>query len=199
MTDLVSEMNQCNTVEDCFEVAMVDTYMVRRLFGKLFGDKGYLSSSLCAQLAEMGITLITSVKKNMKNRLMPLWDKIMLRKRFLIETVNDQFKNQMQIEHTRHRSPTNFLVNLMSGLLAYSFKPKKPWLLALTNFSKLLYEFYSPLRSNIMSEYHIIYVDIHPTVSTIHDFAFWECRLYTATALHNSLFIYMKSCRCPRF
>ncbi len=100
--------------------------MVRQLFGKLFGDKGYLSSKLCEQLAEMGITLITSVKKNMKNKLMPLWDKIMLRKRFLIETVNDQLKNQMQIEHTRHRSPTNFLVNLMSGLLAYSFKPKKP-------------------------------------------------------------------------
>jgi len=102
--------------------------MVRQLFGKLFGDKGYLSSNLREQLAEMGIMLITSVKKNMKNKLMPLWDKIMLRKRFLIETVNDQLKNQMQIEHTRHRSPTNFLVNLMSGLLAYSFKPKKPCL-----------------------------------------------------------------------
>lgn len=100
--------------------------MVSRLFGKLFGDKGYLSSNLRTQLAEMGITLITSVKKNMKNKLMPLWDKIMLRKRFLIETVNDQLKNEMQVEHTRHRSPTNFLVNLMSGLLAYTFKPKKP-------------------------------------------------------------------------
>lgn len=100
--------------------------MVKELWGKLFGDKGYLSSELSEKLAKMGITLVTSVKKNMKNKLMPLWDKIMLRKRFLIETVNDQLKNVMQIEHTRHRSPTNFLVNLMSGLLAYSFKPKKP-------------------------------------------------------------------------
>lgn len=100
--------------------------MVKGLWGKLFGDKGYLSVELREKLAEMGITLITSVKKNMKNKLMPLWDKIMLRKRFLIETVNDQLKNQMQIEHTRHRSPTNFMVNLMSGLLAYAFKPKKP-------------------------------------------------------------------------
>jgi hypothetical protein len=100
--------------------------LAKNLWGKLFGDKGYLSSELSQKLAEMGVTLITSVKKNMKNKLMPLWDKIMLRKRFLIETVNDQLKNQMQIEHTRHRSPTNFLVNLMSGLLAYSFKPKKP-------------------------------------------------------------------------
>lgn len=100
--------------------------MAKRLWGKLFGDKGYLSSQLSETLAKIGITLITSVKKNMKNKLMLLWDKIMLRKRFLIETVNDQLKNEMQIEHTRHRSPTNFLVNLISGLLAYSFKPKKP-------------------------------------------------------------------------
>jgi hypothetical protein len=100
--------------------------MAKGLWGKLFGDKGYLSSKLSERMAEMGIKLITSVKKNMKNKLMPLWDKIMLRKRFLFETVNDQLKNVMQIEHTRHRSPTNFLVNLISGLLAYSFKPKKP-------------------------------------------------------------------------
>ena len=100
--------------------------MAGGLLGKLFGDKGYLSSELSEKLATMGIKLITSVKKNMKNKLMCLWDKIMLRKRFLIETVNDQLKNVMQIEHTRHRSPTNFFVNLISGLLAYSFKPKKP-------------------------------------------------------------------------
>lgn len=100
--------------------------MAKGLWGKLFGDKGYLSSNLSEKLAEIGITLVTSAKKNMKNKLMLLWDKIMLRKRFLIETVNDQLKNVMQIEHTRHRSPTNFLVNLISGLLAYSFKPKKP-------------------------------------------------------------------------
>lgn len=100
--------------------------MATKLFGKLFGDKGYLSSELAENLRQMGVTLITSVKKNMKNKLMPYWDKIMLRKRFLIESINDQLKNEMQIEHTRHRSPSNFLVNLISGLLAYSFKPKKP-------------------------------------------------------------------------
>ena len=100
--------------------------MAREPFGKLFGDKGYISSKLRLDLQRQGVTLVTSVKKNMKNKLMLLWDKIMLRKRFLIETINDQLKNQMQIEHTRHRSPNNFIVHLLSGLIAYSLKPKKP-------------------------------------------------------------------------
>ena len=100
--------------------------LVRRLFGKLFGDRGYISKDLVTMLKALGVTLITSVKSNMKNKLMPYLDKILLRKRFLIETINDQLKNEMQIEHTRHRSPINFLVNLVSGLIAYTLKPKKP-------------------------------------------------------------------------
>jgi DDE family transposase len=62
----------------------------------------------------------------MKPRLMRLWDRLMLRKRFLIETVNDQLKNVSQIEHSRHRSLTGFMVNLVGGLIAYTFQPKKP-------------------------------------------------------------------------
>ena len=62
----------------------------------------------------------------MTNQLMPLLDKVLLRKRSLIETVNDQLKNISQIEHTRHRSPTNFLVNLVAGLIQYTHQPKKP-------------------------------------------------------------------------
>lgn len=100
--------------------------LARNLFGKLFGDRGYISKELTSMLKTIGVTLITSVKSSMKNRLMPFADKILLRKRFLIETINDQLKNEMQIEHTRHRSPTNFLVNLVSGLIAYTLKPKKP-------------------------------------------------------------------------
>ena len=73
--------------------------LARVLFGKLFGDKGYISSTLTSMLRELGVTLITSVKSNMKNRLMPLFYKILLRKRFLIETINDQLKNEMQIVH----------------------------------------------------------------------------------------------------
>jgi hypothetical protein len=62
----------------------------------------------------------------MKNVLMELKDKILLRKRSVIETVNDELKNICQIEHSRHRSFANFLTNLISGLIAYSFFPKKP-------------------------------------------------------------------------
>jgi hypothetical protein len=100
--------------------------LARELFGKLFGDKGYISAALATQLLQHGLELITSVRRNMKNRLLPLVDKLLLRKRSIIETVNDQLKNISQIEHSRHRSPINFLVNLFAGLLAYCHQPKKP-------------------------------------------------------------------------
>jgi hypothetical protein len=61
-----------------------------------------------------------------KNKLLPLFDKILLRKRSIIESVNDQLKNISQIEHSRHRSPVNFFVNLIAGLVAYTFREKKP-------------------------------------------------------------------------
>lgn len=96
------------------------------IFGKLFGDKGYICKSLFEQLFIDGIHLITKIRKNMKNSLMLIQDKITLKKRALIETVNDELKNICQIEHTRHRSFENFLTNLLSGLIAYSFFPKKP-------------------------------------------------------------------------
>jgi hypothetical protein len=100
--------------------------LTRRIAGKLFGDKGYISAELFQLLWEQGIQLITSIRKNMKNTLMPLMDKILLRKRSLIETVNDQLKNIAQIEHTRHRSVGNFMVNLVAGLIGYTHQPKKP-------------------------------------------------------------------------
>lgn len=98
----------------------------KRIFGKLFGDKGYLGKDLFEQLFVDGVHLVTKIRKNMKNSLMHLHDKIMLKKRAIIETVNDQLKNICQIEHTRHRSFDNFINNLLSGLIAYSFFPKKP-------------------------------------------------------------------------
>lgn len=100
--------------------------LVKHLFGKIFGDKGYLSQPLFTQLYEEGIQLITRLKKGMKNKLMPLLDKLLLRKRGIIETINDQLKNISQIEHSRHRSVYNFFVNLLGGLLAYTFREKKP-------------------------------------------------------------------------
>jgi len=99
---------------------------VEKIMGKLFGDKGYISAPLTQLLFVDGIQLITSIKKNMKNCLMEMSDKIMLRKRSVIETVNDELKNICQIEHSRHRSFGNFISNLVAGLIAYSFFPKKP-------------------------------------------------------------------------
>ncbi len=110
--------------------------MTKNLFGKLFGDKGYLSQKLFAYLLERGVQLITKIKKNMQNRLLPLIDKILLRKRSLIETVIDQLKNISQIEHTRHRSVTNFMVNLIAGLIAYTYQGKRPALNIYPDISK---------------------------------------------------------------
>jgi len=101
--------------------------MVKRLFGKLFGDKGYLSQTLQAELLKtFNVQLITKLRRNMKNRLMPLADRLLLRKRAIVETIIDQLKNISQIEHSRHRSVMNFLVNLVCGLIAYCHQPKKP-------------------------------------------------------------------------
>jgi len=100
---------------------------IRRRFGKLFADRGYISQPLAEQLfVEHGVALITKLRKNMHNRLLDLSDKLLLRKRAIIETIYDQLKNICQIEHSRHRSPVNFLINLVAGLIAYCHQPKKP-------------------------------------------------------------------------
>ena len=100
--------------------------MVKGLFGKLFGDRGYVSQPLFEALFDEGLQLVTRLKTRMKNRLLPLMDKIMLRKRAVIESVVDQLKNISQIEHSRHRSVANCFVNLLGGLIAYTWREKKP-------------------------------------------------------------------------
>jgi len=100
--------------------------LTKNVFGKIYGDKGYISKKLFSELFENGLHLVTSVKKNMKNSFMLLEDKILLRKRSIIETINDQLKNISQIEHTRHRSVPNFMVNLVAALISYSHQEKKP-------------------------------------------------------------------------
>jgi transposase len=100
--------------------------MARRLWGRLFGDKGYISKTLGALLHAQDLRLVTKLKRNMKNRFLALSDKLLLRKRALVETVNDQLKNISQIEHTRHRSLWNFLGNVAAGLIAYTWREKKP-------------------------------------------------------------------------
>lgn len=101
--------------------------LVRSLFGKLVGDRGYISQALFEELLNnFNIQFIVGIKSNMKNNLLSVFDKILLRKRAIIETIIDQLKNISQIEHSRHRSPMNFLVNLVCGLIAYCRQPKKP-------------------------------------------------------------------------
>ena len=100
--------------------------MTEGLWEDLYGDKGYVSKPLEADLSERGIKFVTGQRKNMKPRVQKLWDKLMLRKRFIIETVFDQLKNIAQIEHSRHRSCVTFMVNLIAGLIAYTFQDKKP-------------------------------------------------------------------------
>ena len=100
--------------------------LTQNVSGKLFGDKGYISAKLFEYLKDKGVHLVTSIKKNMKNKLMPMLDKILLRKRSLIETVNDELKNMCDIEHSRHRSPINFFINLISGIVRYTYFDKKP-------------------------------------------------------------------------
>jgi len=100
--------------------------LVQEMWGKLFADRGYISQLLFETLFDQNIQLITKLRRNMKNKLMPLLDKILLRKRAIIESIVDQLKNISQIEHARHRSPWNFLGNLIAGLIAYTWRAKKP-------------------------------------------------------------------------
>jgi Transposase DDE domain len=121
--DLLGYALTAGNVDDRMTLPQV----IHRVFGKLFGDKGYLSQPLAEQLwQERRIQLITKIRKNMANRLMDITDKLLARKRAIIETINDQLKHVSQIEHSRHRSPINFAVHLICGLIAYCLKPKKP-------------------------------------------------------------------------
>ena len=99
--------------------------MTAALQGKIFADKGYVSKSLLERLWQRGLHLITSIRRNMKNYLMPMLDKVLLRKRFIIETLFDKLKSSMSLEHTRHRSPVNALVHILSCLAAYTLAQPK--------------------------------------------------------------------------
>lgn len=102
------------TTDDRKPLAM----LASNLFGKLFGDRGSTSQALFESFFQRGLDLITTLRSNMKNSL-KLEDKLLLRTRF-IETIHDQLKTVSQIEHTRHRKPANFAVNLLAGLIAYT-------------------------------------------------------------------------------
>ena len=96
------------------------------LFGKVFADRGYISKGLFEDMFDRGIHIVHGLKANMKNKLMPMWDKIMLRKRYVIECINHLLKDKANLVHSRHRSLHNFIINFCSALMAYSFFDNKP-------------------------------------------------------------------------
>jgi hypothetical protein len=100
--------------------------MSQGLYGSLVGDKGYISRQKFEALYNRGLKLIVGIKRNMKNILMPYMDKVMLRKRSIIETIFEILKHDMNIDHTRHRSPVNAFVNIMSAICSYALRKNKP-------------------------------------------------------------------------
>ena len=114
---------------------------MKKVYGKLFGDKGYIvNKQVFDALFLRDIHLVTKLRRNMKSKMVtPLRDALLLRKRAISETIIDQLKNISQIEHTRHRSFTNFFVNVLGGLCAYLFKEAKPSILADLVDTKQLY------------------------------------------------------------
>jgi DDE family transposase len=120
------ELLACRLTAGNVDDRLLVAQLTKWLWGKLFGDKGYLSQLLTEQLRQRGVYLITKLKSNMKNRLILLSDKLLLRKRSILETIMDQLKNISQIEPTRHRSLANFMVNVVCGLIAYCHQPQNP-------------------------------------------------------------------------
>jgi len=93
----------------------------KRLYGKVFVDQGDVSKALAQRLFETyGIQFFARARRNMKNHLMRLTDRLLAHKCAIVKTLIEKLKNISQIEHSRHRSPTNFMVNLICGLIAYS-------------------------------------------------------------------------------
>ena len=112
--------------------------LLKNFVGKVFGDRGYISKKLTELLATDNIELITTLKKNMKPSVLAAFDKLLLRKRSIIETINDQLKNIFDLEHSRHRSLINSMINIVSCLVAYAYQPKKPSLNIRDNWLPLL-------------------------------------------------------------
>ncbi len=100
--------------------------LCKEMEGKLYGDKGYIGQALSNDLFDKGVELVTHVRKNMKVKTHSLWDRAMLSRRFIIETIHDQLKNISQIEHSRHRSVHGFMLDFIGGLIAYCLKENKP-------------------------------------------------------------------------
>ena len=113
-------------------------HQILKIFkGKIYADKGYISNKLFKSLYKKGIKIITGIKKNMKNKFIDIEEKLMLRKRSIIETINDVLKNSCDCEHSRHRNPSNFFVNLITGLISCIHRKRLPQIKSLKLFELL--------------------------------------------------------------
>jgi DDE family transposase len=100
--------------------------MSKGLIGKIFGDKGYLGKDFFKELFERGVQVISGIRKNMKNILMNLWDKVYLRRRVNVETIFSSIKSCGTFEHSRHRNVENAFCHIFAALISYQLRPSKP-------------------------------------------------------------------------
>jgi len=122
--EIIACMITPGNVSDSHEDVVMN--LTQNILGKLFGDRGYIGQKLFEKLYKKGIQLITRVRKNMKNKFMNFDDKILLKKRGVVESVGSILKESLSLEHSRHRSYSGFFAHIMSSLIAYAFREKKP-------------------------------------------------------------------------
>ena len=120
------EIMACNLTKANIDDRKPVPTLASQITGWLFGDKGYLGQEFFEKLKEQSIEIFTKLKKKMKSKVIGAAEEFYLNKRGLIETVIDQLKHSCQIEHTRHRKVENAFVNIISGLVAYTFRDRKP-------------------------------------------------------------------------
>jgi hypothetical protein len=124
--DFMGNIVKCKITSGNEHDLKVGAQMLDGLQGKIYGDKGYIGKKEFLMLVDQGLFLITGIRKNMKNRLLELWDKILLKKRSLIESVFNLMKQIFHLEHSRHRSVVNAAVYVITTVIAYCWKPTKP-------------------------------------------------------------------------
>lgn len=124
--DFNGNIIKCNMTKGSANDLKIGAKMMKDLRGKIYADKGYIGKKEFLQLLDNGLILITGIKKNMKNRVLEVWDKILLKKRSLIESMYNIMKNTLHLEHSRHRSVVNAGIYYVTTLIAYCWKPTKP-------------------------------------------------------------------------
>jgi Transposase DDE domain len=124
--DFMGNIIKCRITHGAANDLKIGKEMIKDLSGKIFADKGYIGKKEFIELLEKGLILVTGIKKGMKNRLLDIWDKILLKKRSLIESVYNVMKNTLHLEHSRHRSVINAGIYYIITIIAYCWKSNKP-------------------------------------------------------------------------